>query len=460
MNSVNPVLIHVNMETGERGPCDARVRNCPFGSENHFTSDEAAEAHYHASQKAFPKITKPRKTGDPVTYDIAAGRLEQAKNAIDKANRRLERSGVPERFTYESESYFLPLNEGKRAEPRVRLTINTPSVKFDDYTFLAVVEKADKGFVVKSATNVELSGYSPDDMRCEGCGRSIARHKTYLVRDAEGKMLQVGSTCVKGFFGVKPEGLWALTFDPIEKLEEDPEWSQATDPGSMAVPAEETMAYALAISNGGDNFVSGNSAYYSGGNSTADAVKNQLFGVNNDAEAIAIQERMEHYLKNGEAKALIKRLKNLDKSTDYGRNLSVISEGDYVRPEHLNLFVSGVSVLAREKREEAKRKEREELGGDATPGYAGAVGEKLKGRKFKVYSVKRMDGRDYYGNTQERTKVVFRDENNHEVIWWANKSIEANPGDEIEVTSGSIKDHGSYNNVDQTTVTRLRVSGW
>lgn len=47
---------HINLETGEPGPCSARKGNCPFGGDElHFTSEDGARAAFEviaAAEKA------------------------------------------------------------------------------------------------------------------------------------------------------------------------------------------------------------------------------------------------------------------------------------------------------------------------------------------------------------------------------------------------------------------------
>lgn len=62
---------HINLETGEPGPCSARKGNCPFGGDElHFTSEDGARQAYEliaAVEKAKtlqawkkkPKVTPP-----------------------------------------------------------------------------------------------------------------------------------------------------------------------------------------------------------------------------------------------------------------------------------------------------------------------------------------------------------------------------------------------------------------
>jgi hypothetical protein len=343
-------------------------------------------------------------------------------------------------------------------QPRVKFELNTPSIGYEGYTFLAAVENADAGFVVKQATGVSLGGYSPDDLKCDACGRAMKRQKTYLVEDSEGKMLQVGSSCIKNYFGVQPEGLWALTFDPIEREQNSDRWEHGAGATQNAAPTADVMAYALAVSEGGEKFVSASSASTYGGTSTADTVKSLL--TSTDGKWVAeMQEKAKKYTDSGEVKRLLDKLKKSSTNTDYGRNMAVVASGEHTNWRHMAILVSGLSEIAREKREAAKAAADAEWGTPAT-GFAGDIKSSMAGRKLKVrevYHTTESDPYSWKGQEIEKTRINFRDENNHEIVWWASKHIAVEKGEEIEVKSGSVKKHDNFRGVDQTIISNVRL---
>lgn len=457
-------MFHVNPTTGDAGPCRALSGKCPFGGLNeHFTSIEGARAYYEKLKEKEIRITG-TSTGKEMILDIPERNLRLAEDSIAAANRRLEKAGVDERFTYELEEYMgvkTELLSGiTQAEPRVKITLNTPSVKFEGYTFLAAVEKAEAGFVVKAASGVDLGSYSPDSLSCDACGKSIGRQKTYLVKDSEGRLLQIGSSCVKNYFGVEPKGLWALTYDPIVRARNNDQWNSNGGPRDAALPTEDVLAYALAVSEGGEKFVSGSSASNYGGLSTAEQVKNAIWSRNTDADLRKVAESAQGY--RAEAKRLLDKLKQTDTSTAFGRNLSVIANGEWTRYDHMNILIGGLSEIAREKRQTQKDAHSAKWG-TPTPGYAGGVGDKISGSTLKVHSVRhetKVDPYSFNGAEKDVTRVTFRDEDNHELVWWASKHIEVEEDEVVKVKSGTIKKLGSYNGVDQTTLKNVRLEGF
>jgi len=457
-------MFHVNPETGDAGKCRAAKGKCPFGSlDEHYTTAEAARAAYEESQTAGERITGAHNTGEPITYSFSENRLPLAEAAIVKANAKLEKAGRSERFTYTTEAFMetKPKNRYSRVpvmEAKVRFTLSTPAIAFEGYTFLAVVEKAEAGLVVKQATGMNLYGYSPENLSCDACGRAMTRQKTYLVEDKDGKMIQVGSGCVKKFFGVQPEGLWALTFDPIEREQDSDRWTRLEDVKSEAVPTETVMAYALAASDGGEKFVSRSAAEAYGNDSTADTVKS-IISTRDEGYAATMQAEAQKYIDNGEAKKLLKTLQQSDTSSDYGRNLSVISNGEHTRWKDMAILIGGLSQIAKEKRKAAKAAKEAEWP-KAAPGYAAAIDESFAGKELKVRDVVHTvqdDPYSYYGGEITTSRVMFRDADNHEIVWWSSKKIDVQPGQELKVKSGKVKAHKQFAGDDQTVLTRVKL---
>lgn len=457
-------MFHVNPKTGDVSQCSAKKGQCPFGNTDlHFTTPEAARHSYEETQRIKPRITKATTIDGSTVYNILKINEAHAIAAIEKANKRLVNAGVTQRFTYTTEEYMEPNGErsGKVGlfTPKVRFTLNIPAVKFEGYTFLAAVEQAEAGLVVKQATGVNLSGYSPDNLKCDACGRAIQRQKTYLVEDAEGNMLQVGSGCVKKYFGAQPDGLWALTFDPVEKAEDSAVWYKGDiSARGSAVPTEQVMAFALAASNGGEDFVSKGMAANYGGLSTSEEVQD-FINSGDSADALAFQNSSQAYIDSGEAKALIEQFKQADQSTDFGRNIAVIASGEYTRWRDMATLVGGLSSLAREKREASKAKTVDQWG-VAAKGYAGAVKDSFAGRELKVRKVTYKTEQDPYSYTDREittSRVNFRDADNHEIIWWSSKKIVVEEGQVVKVKSGTVKKLSSFAGDDQTVLTRVKL---
>lgn len=458
------VVYHISPSTGNPNICRAKTGNCPYGSpEEHYGSKDEARKAYEATQAAgTPQASsKPR---DIVKHTVRAADVALAEKALAKANRRLERAGRNERFTWTVKEVMLPAAADPQAPvaafvPAAEMHITMPPVSYGDHRFLAVVERIpDAPPLIKAASNSNLKGFKLDKLECDHCGRAIARQKTYLVEDKDGNKLQVGGSCVKGFLGgVSPDGLWALGYDPLAdsplELEEgDTAHMKARRGGDFAVPSEEALAYALAVSNGGKNFV-GSSA---GGVSTKELVLDSLFDTHESDGAKAVQLKAQSYIANGQAQKLLRKMRNLKDDSEFAQRLKAVAASDHVRQKHLGILVAALAVEASEKRAK-DRKKKENFLGEASAGFTTFEGGPLAGHILTVKEAKSFEDSDPWGHPVTRTKVVMRDEENHEVVWWASRRVEAKAGSKVEVTSGRVKKHQQYKGVDQTVATRLKL---
>lgn len=454
---------HISPDTGRPNICVAAAGKCKFKLTDHFDTKEAAREFYEASQSGYLSGSKKkfRKAEGQVSHLISEVFKSKAIEALEKANRKLEKAGIPERFTWTVEEVMTPTEERLKTghvflTPQVRIVVDSPAIGHEGYTFLAAIEKAESGFVVKEAKGAQVD--APESLKCDQCGRNVERLKTYVVQDTTGKRLQLGSECVKTYLGgIKPEGLWALGFDPIAGIDEaDEEYRQRNvNPASLARPTELMVAYGLAVSNGGEDFVSKSQSEWLDKPSTSSKVEQALFGADNEWST-EMQNEAEAYVKSGEAKRVLKKLHDeADTTSSFGKNLAVITSGEAVRSSHMNILIGGLSKIAREKADERKKKAEAEWG-EPTEGFADFKGASLKNRVFKVKENKEIDGEDYNGRPITKSRVTLRDEDNHEVVWWASKVIEAEKGEILNISSGRVKDHKTYKDVDQTVVTGLR----
>lgn len=394
----------------------------------------------------------------PDTFTIPVGAVEDARKLIDRANKRLERAGISERFKILEETPFsyTTVNDRGFKEHRnyVALRLNHPSISYSGYRFLAVVDKADTGLVVRGSE--ELGGWRPEKQVCEHCGKNMRRSKTYLVEDKEGNRLQVGSTCMKAYLGVKPEGLWAVGTNPLNKLDRSNRGY-----GGLDIDNKSAIAYALALSENGRHFVSKSmwerdSRYK---DTTRDLVYQAMYGKDNERWSAKVAQKAEEYIRSGRVDEVLEQARNVKGDSDYCENMRTLASGKYIHKKHLGMLVSAVAIDAKNRRDAEKKKHKEEELKSWTPGYAANVGDNLKGRQMRVIHNRIVDGYDYHGNSIRKSVVTLRDEEGHQVTWFASRPIRVKEGEDITLGSAKVKKHGQYEGVDQTVISNVRVPG-
>lgn len=467
------IRYHINPDTGRPNRCYATKKPCKYAS-RHFETKDEARKHYEemrsdSTQKTLKKSltkksdeSKHEENDDSSTpaivHTYSSACRNEVENSLEKANRRLERFGIDERFDYDIEEYVHTTQDkfgNDVHEERIRLNLRTPSISYGDHRFLAAVENDGEVLTMKTAHDVELRGWRPSETKCDHCGHNRPRRKTYIVEDTHGRTKQIGSSCVQGYLGVKPEGLWAIGHDPLEGMDERFEGA----PKSYVESTNLMLASAMVLSNDGKKFVSKSQAQWSEDSmSTADQVSDLW----NDSLRISEEDRRQRDQIRNEVIAasespkiakLRKDLSSLDESNDWQANVKRISEKDFVSRGNTSLLLSGIiAVRKREEREKQAQKPK-------SVGHWGTPKEKIAGRKVNVEQIRYFDGYNQFNGMEEtRAQVKFRDDEGKIGIWWTTSKVDDElEGKDVEFTSGSIKKHDQYNGDDQTVLTRVKL---
>ncbi len=394
-------------------------------------------------------------------YKLPEAAVEDAKHRIEKANRRLERAGIQERFEMTwGEPYVRKVGpQGSQVDRWYRdLELSAPAISYGGWEFVAALDQAgpnESDLVARTRPGAELNGWRPESIRCDHCGKSRARSVTYVVRHEDGTIKQVGSSCMQNFLGIRPSGLWTLDMDPLDKAEE--EWTDASYSSGLgdAATAEDVIRTAIAATEGGKHYVSASAAQYGAGASTADTVKKAL-----GLWSVGPQERDEiagvaagaQQVSDADVQEVLAFAREIEGEGDYATNLRMLAAQEWTGTRHVGILASAVSAWAREK---GRRVERERKLADYVPGHMAPEGEKVKGHTVTVTKVSYLDDPySYYGGVN--TLVIMRDEAGHEVKWFASGRKELDAGQLLALTGGTVKKHDVYADRDQTVITRVK----
>lgn len=374
-----------------------------------------------------------------------ASKMEEAEKRIDKANRKLERAGIEDRFSYTTEEYIEHDKEGN-AFTMVALSLSRPQISYNGWTFAAAVDKTDNGATVIRSGAGELNGYRPEEFKCDHCGSNRRRSSTYLLRNEEGEYKQVGSNCLQSFLGVKPSGLWALDYDPEAGDEFIDRGRRSPGSADSAIPTTELVAAALAVSDGGEKYVSKKAAYDWGDTSTVSDVQSYFWSKNRDQ-----WKDIDHHSYTEQAKELLANT-TFEGEDDYNTNMRALLSNEYTSVKHMGFVASVIAANRRQKRDTEKAKAE----AVKAVGYLGKPEEKLKNLKLKV--LKSHPITNYYNGVERpSTLLIMEDAQGRQVKWYATGSRDYEDGAEITISSATIKDNDTFNGNEQTVITRARV---
>lgn len=416
-----------------------RRENARHTDSGRFGEHAHSDPEIDLSEDGYPLEWEPT----PPVYDMPASQLAEAVKRIERANRRLERAGVEERFTYEVEHYIHVPENDVVGVSAVHLTLNTPVIRQAGWAFAGAHELTADGHIVN------YGSARVDEMRCDHCGHARRRGKVYSVVNNEGEQKVVGSNCLGAFLGIRPEGLWAMTFDledaPDGEDDEEARWSAST--GDVTVEAVDLIGAALAASHDGEHFVPKSKATFQDP-PTAQRVAENLRSL--------VKEGQEPERRANAERILAWVNEQPDGGSDYIDNLRAVLAGKerWVARKHFGIGASAIAAhrnaLAWAARDALKKEENDRL---YEPGHVGQVGERLRDRPMTVTASHAPIEGDYGYST----RLTFRDdETGAQVTWNASGWRSFDVGQKLVVT-GTVKEHGEFRGTDQTVLTRGKL---
>lgn len=363
--------------------------------------------------------------------------IEKLNKNVKKANKRLKKAEISSFFelTY-SDPYFTSVNSSLNNFNKIKVVdvfINEAVISYKGWTIHSLLEKTFNGTISKTLNNDKVLEETPTSIYCDHCGIKRKRNKTYLLINNSGNTVQVGSTCLQDFIGVKPKGLWALETNFLNNIFEN--FSDTN-----YYPVNEVLSKALKFSSNGSNWISRSDAEYFCKTSTSDLILDSLIKDKNKNINYVIDNKK--FLNE-----LFSEIINSDPNNDYIRNLQTICNEGYVSEKHLAIVASSVSMLERKRRKAAK----DLINKNYKSGFITKIKEKVSDLKVAVTVVFHRE--NAYGDS---TLLIMQTSEGHLIKWSASKWIDVNVGDVLMI-KGTVKDHSVYNGQDQTVLTRCKI---
>lgn len=438
---------HVNNE-GYPDICQAEKRGCPFKDFEHQPTRELALEVYEESQR---NLSYGRE------YNFPKYALGTAIASIEKANKKAERAGIDERFTYSINEYSItkPDDNGfLRTEDRVSLKLNTPSISHEGWTFVGKMEwDEESGLITKLAPGQTLND-RPETELCDVCKKVRHRNNTYIVSNGS-EQRQVGSNCLQQFMGIRPAGLWMLDFEEEFKEKIDQDLPNHEGSRNARYSTEEILLYGLAISNE-RGWVSKGLAMQSGALSTSSILDTILSSGKKTTEQVELLDRTRIGATNestkAQLKAVLESVKEMSGDSDFSVNLKKLVESETVSNKNIPLLLSAIGVHQAANRKKIEKKVL------LNSEWQGTKGEKLPPREVTVTSVRQVpnySGR--YGAPDTSTVISFRDNDGNVYKSFYSGSRNMKEGEKIEITSATVKDHSEWQGAKETMITRIKV---
>jgi hypothetical protein len=405
---------------------------------------------------------------------ILIERLPDLEAAIAKANRRLAKAGVEEKFSFTWEQSIW--KDGSDREWLVAdVTISHPKISVGNWQFLAAHEKAPSGQIVSYYPHPELPRIPADiSMRCDQCGKAQQRLKAYTVYNNEtGETKQVGSSCLALFLGVRPEGLWAMAAEVGADFDVNNEFEHIrSSPSSNMYRGDELLLATLRQVDLDDGVFVSKSKATADTKSTVSKVAASFHTLTSTEPSKSEKEELAGLL------AWVRDQNDSD--NDYLKNLHAVlspaeGSGDLiVASKHAALAASAVSSYRRHLARQVEAKAKEDVKSDKKQEFMFEPGDSLKEKDLELTVISMNVGQDYgYGAP---THVNLMDAEGHVFYWKASGSLGStriggdedgrgalrwspNVGSKVKITGGRVKDHrvSEYNGDFETVIWRVKL---
>ena len=391
------------------------------------------------------------------TYKVLPERLAGLLHKLEKMNRRASKLGVTGvRWTVGPLQTVIeqPSNNGEAKRVRTwhdfELTIEP--VKLAGWAFVATLDHTSEAGVILRCVPGETVPTSYRDSRpiCDHCGYERRRNETFIVRHDDGTLKQVGRQCIRDFLGTDPTNA-ARTAEFAISIGEALDSDEYSGSSSSGYTATDDYLAAVSVACRLFGWRSRKTAQEFGKSASADDAFSILYPGRPDNRTAAEREA-QRITDDDRARAdaaidWARSLRNGHELNDYEHNLTVVAHGETVSYKTAGIAASMLPAYERAFGREIERRK-----AAAVSGHVGQVGKREVFAGLTVLYVKSWENN--FGVTHLYT---FADAAGNRIKWFASNDQNLNQGDTVTIKA-TVKEHGEYNSIKETTVTRAKVA--
>lgn len=345
---------------------------------------------------------------------------------------------------------------------RYRVTIEAETPKIAGWTFVATIDHSpENGNIIRVNPNTNFTPdhkYRTIDRRCDHCGKIRNRRDTFLLcSDTTGEVKQIGRQCIRDFIGYPVEQVVAMAEIVSSAVPSDSD-GEGDWMGGMRdhryIFVQTYLAHVSAVMRA-YGWVSRGQADIVDKQPTADVAHFNMFPPprtkREDLKELTAQDFEA-------AEAAIEWGQQLTGKTDYEYNLSIVSKETMVERRSTGLLASLVPAFMRAKEREFEIAQRKASMKLTDSKHVGAIGDRLRDVEAILYGYHPTTGGMYGPSYLYR----FQTTDGHVLTWFSTTGIEglghaaAAARTKVRIT-GTVKKHGEYQDVKQTTLSRCKV---
>ena len=328
--------------------------------------------------------------------------------------------------------------------------------KVGNWEFIATLNVRNNGNVIRRFnTNVAIPEYfktSPNV--CDHCNTSRERKNLYVIRNVEtGEFKQVGGSCLMSYSGISVDHAAAI-MDGIDHLYSyDNMYDNDFAYGKRYYSVKDVISYASIIVNKVGYF-NVESAF-----PTRSMVNMMLANESIDHRVYDLNKELESYLfdvrfsknefeedNSADVDAIINYYMSLDDNSEFVHNIQTIISDEYVTCKDLGFLCYTPQGYAKHVEREIERAKRNVWKRE----HWGEIGKRYK--NVPVQDIRKVAGYETMYGVMYVWQIVTED---GIVLTWKSGNY---PDDEISTVSFTIKEHGEYNGIPQTIVTRCKFA--
>lgn len=315
-------------------------------------------------------------------------------------------------------------------------------IRANGWTVCAKIEHGSEGNIVTpfGGSAVEDSWYSAP-ARCDHCGTNRARSVTFMCRNADGEIRQVGRSCLKEYTGISPNTavMWADVRNLLDSQEMDCDVETFAARGAIKMFDVETVL-ALAVDSIKDHGYIKSDCPNSTRSQIQDGIKKAKPSAEAAAKAQAIKAWLVHLMDDG------------DVVLGPERDCMALAKSGWAKMHHFGRLAYMPLAYDRymERKAAEEKKAAAAAAARASSDYVGGVGQRITIQTADAKLVTSWDTQ--FGTTY---LYKFTDAAGNVFVWYASRSIELKDG---MMLVGTVKDHTTYDGIKQTVLTRCKVA--
>lgn len=376
-------------------------------------------------------------------WTIHASRQSDLQERVAKLNRKAEKLGLAPIEIHVVRTFEKKDDTTNRYEPYVDVYFHGVAPVINGHMFLARITHTEAGNiigVVPSQTDhgLDLTRYRDCGADCDHCGFIRNRKDTFLIRDDQGGILQVGRTCLKDYTRSEDAGVAVKAFALFTEAEEI--FREYTgcggNMGFYALRPFLALVHAVIRTEG---WVSGKKSYETGMQSTASQAEYYYNSPDcgpdvTDEDMEAAENAVEWGLALGDREEPL---------NDYQHNLFVAIALGYVNFRSAGLAASVFAAMQFER-------DRENKLARTVNEHIGKIKERLTLNNVTFQSV-------HWLNNEWGTGVYrFADAAGRVLTWFTSRDFGLAAGERLNLT-GTVKAHDEYKGTLQTVLTRCKL---